>query len=213
MYKLRQKLGTSYILDLKNDPDSEIFQDLNGKPVTKIGQFLNCFNSKQGAELIHGFYEDSKAPLINDDNTLMTLEDFIKTYCCDLQWAIAGGFCGTAGTSGTSGTSGTAGTSSTSGTKPPPKSKLLPIPLDLEDSQGVGHFQKWLVDVGLGDQLGPPGVDKKFGPYTSKAWDLYQKFYLDFIKREGQDKKVEDKKSEDFEFDPEMENEPSKIVK
>ena len=68
------------------------------------------------------------------------------------------------GTAGTTGTAGGGGTTT-----------VYKVPSELKS---VTDFQNWVVKNGFGSELGPRGVDGKYGRYTSAAFAKHKDEYL-----------------------------------
>lgn len=54
-----------------------------------------------------------------------------------------------------------------------PKGKVYAPPSELKDQKGVREFQEWAKKKGYDKELGPAGVDGKYGDFTKKAWEKY----------------------------------------
>ena len=71
---------------------------------------------------------------------------------------------------------GAAGAGTTgAGTKGAGTVKVYKIPSELKN---VEDFQKWVVSKGFGSELGPRGVDNRYGRYTAAAFAKHKGDYL-----------------------------------
>ena len=70
---------------------------------------------------------------------------------------------------------GAAGAGTTDGNSGQVTKKVYTIPSDLKD---VKAFQEWVVSKGFGSELGPRGVDSKYGRYTAAAFAKHKDEYL-----------------------------------
>lgn len=68
-----------------------------------------------------------------------------------------------------------AGAGTTDGNSGQVTKKVYKIPSELKN---VEDFQKWVVSKGFGSELGPRGVDNRYGRYTAAAFAKHKGDYL-----------------------------------
>jgi hypothetical protein len=84
-----------YLLINENPPKPKI--NFGGVSVIYIDDFLNLYNTEVGAKVVFNWFRQIGKP-INISGNQATKEEYFKVFCCDLQWAKDGGYCGDSST-------------------------------------------------------------------------------------------------------------------
>lgn len=84
MESRRKKLFKTYELVLKmNNPP----MGTSSGEVRNENEFLNLFSSENATKVVFKYFKTVGLPLKDSQNNEITLEQFYKLYCCDLEWA------------------------------------------------------------------------------------------------------------------------------